>query len=150
MTLTDSLATEVMQFNVTNYTMECSKVTSQEQPSSCEPKLYTNSSTSPPNTDNVTMTSLRFDDVSPSALMVFFLVLYSLICLFGTVGNGLVMYVVARYAKMRSVTNTYIVNLAIADCCFLVGLPMLMVTAVKQMWIFGHALCKVSQISRLI
>jgi len=77
------------------------------------------------------------------ALMLLVLVLYAVICAFGTVGNGLVMYVVGRYPAMRSVTNTYFVNLALVDCCFLVGLPMLIVTAGKRTWIFGHAMCKV-------
>ena len=41
-----------------------------------------------------------------------------------------------------SVTNSYIVNLAVSDFCFLVGLPFLIVTAVRRQWIFGHVCCK--------
>lgn len=68
---------------------------------------------------------------------------YSTICLLGLLGNGLVIYVVLRYAKMKTVTNTYILNLAIADACFLAGLPLLVTTVLVQRWIFGQLLCKV-------
>jgi len=48
-----------------------------------------------------------------------------------------------RYSKMRgSVTNSYIVNLAVSDFCFLVGLPFLIITAVRRQWIFGYVCCK--------
>jgi len=48
-----------------------------------------------------------------------------------------------RYSKMRgSVTNSYIVNLAVSDFCFLVGLPFVIITAVRRQWIFGYICCK--------
>nr|AKQ62998.1 orphan G-protein coupled receptor 4 [Platynereis dumerilii] len=71
-----------------------------------------------------------------------FTTFYGLICIVGLVGNGLVIFVVLRYAKMKTVTNMYILNLAIADFCFLVGLPFLIVTAIMKHWIFGFAACK--------
>lgn len=71
-----------------------------------------------------------------------FTTFYGLICMAGLVGNGLVIFVVLRYAKMKTVTNMYILNLAIADFCFLVGLPFLIVTAIMKHWIFGFAACK--------
>ena len=37
----------------------------------------------------------------------------------GLVGNMLVVYVVARYARMKTVTNVYILNLSVADSLFL-------------------------------
>ena len=70
-------------------------------------------------------------------------ILWSLICIIGSVGNGLVIFVVVRYAKMKTVTNMYILNLAVADLCFLVGLPFLITTAALQNWIFGFFMCKV-------
>lgn len=68
---------------------------------------------------------------------------YTIICLLGLLGNGLVIYVVLRYAKMKTVTNTYIVNLAVADTYFLAGLPFLVTTVLVQRWVFGHLMCKV-------
>ncbi|ELT94371.1 hypothetical protein CAPTEDRAFT_103054, partial [Capitella teleta] len=72
-----------------------------------------------------------------------FAVFYALICIAGLVGNGLVIFVVLRYAKMKTVTNMYILNLAISDLCFLIGLPFLIVTSIVKKWIFGFFLCKI-------
>ncbi|KAK2142278.1 hypothetical protein LSH36_977g00002 [Paralvinella palmiformis] len=74
---------------------------------------------------------------------IVFTTFYALICTVGTFGNGLVILVVARYAKMKTVTNMYILNLAVADLCFLVGLPFLIVTAIMRRWLFGYIMCKV-------
>ena len=72
------------------------------------------------------------------------------ICLVGFVGNGLVIFVVLRYAKMKTVTNMYILNLAVADICFLVGVPFLLTTALLKHWIFGPVICKLFYISTSI
>lgn len=87
----------------------------------------------------------RFDEAEHgrSFFMTAVLVLYGLICCAGTIGNGLVIIVVLRFAKMRSVTNTYIFNLALSDLFFLLGLPFLIVTGCQEMWIFGNAMCKI-------
>ncbi len=70
-------------------------------------------------------------------------VFYALVCVVGLCGNTLVIYVVLRYSKMQTVTNLYILNLALADECFLVGIPFLIVTSAKGDWIFGMAMCKI-------
>ncbi|KAG7202064.1 hypothetical protein KM043_004742 [Ampulex compressa] len=44
---------------------------------------------------------------------------------------------------MQTVTNMYIVNLAIADECFLIGIPFLVTTMSLRSWIFGKIMCKV-------
>jgi hypothetical protein len=69
-------------------------------------------------------------------------VLYSLVCLVGLLGNTLVIYVVVRFSKMQTVTNMYIVNLAVADECFLIGIPFLLTTMSRQSWPFGNFMCK--------
>jgi hypothetical protein len=61
----------------------------------------------------------------------------------GLVGNTLVIYVVLRFSKMHTVTNLYILNLAIADECFLVGIPFLIVTIAMGSWPFGAIMCKI-------
>ena len=70
-------------------------------------------------------------------------IMYGVICLVGLIGNGLVIYVVLMYAKMKTVTNMYILNLAIADICFIVGLPFLIATSVLRNWVFGFTMCKI-------
>lgn len=69
-------------------------------------------------------------------------ILYGIVCFVGLCGNTLVIYVVVRFSKMQTVTNLYIVNLAIADECFLVGIPFLMATASLGYWPFGNIVCK--------
>lgn len=71
------------------------------------------------------------------------LVLYGLVCILGLCGNTLVIYVVLRYSKMQTVTNLYILNLAVADELFLFGVPLLLVTIIVGYWPFGNAMCKV-------
>ncbi|KAM3864587.1 somatostatin-like receptor F_48D10.1 [Diretmus argenteus] len=61
----------------------------------------------------------------------------------GLTGNTLAIYVVLRYAKMKIVTNIYILNLAVADELYIVGLPFLTTQNVLSYWPFGSFLCRV-------
>lgn len=70
-------------------------------------------------------------------------IIYIIICICGFIGNGLVIYVILCYAKMKTVTNMYILNLAISDALFLVSLPFLVTTMLIKYWIFGNAMCKI-------
>lgn len=103
-----------------------------------------------PNGSTAPNASSCSDATQPIALLVSQQVLYALVCIVGLLGNTLVIYVVIRFSKMQTVTNMYIVNLAIADECFLIGIPFLIVTMYKQQWIFGNAMCKVYMISTSI
>nr|AKQ62999.1 allatostatin-C receptor 1 [Platynereis dumerilii] len=76
----------------------------------------------------------------PGIIMV---AIFGLICVIGLVGNGLVIFVILRYTKMKTVTNMYILNLSIADTLFLLGLPLIMTTVILKQWIFGYAMCKI-------
>ena len=69
-------------------------------------------------------------------------------CVLGLLGNSLVIYVVLRFSKMKTVTNMYILNLAIADECFLVGIPFLIATSATGDWPFGMIMCKVREKER--
>ena len=51
-------------------------------------------------------------------------------------------YVVVRFSKMHTVTNLYILNLAVADECFLIGIPFLIATSAVGYWPFGSLMCK--------
>ncbi|EFA10792.1 somatostatin receptor type 2 isoform X2 [Tribolium castaneum] len=89
-------------------------------------------------------------DPGLSMTIIFQTILFAAVCLVGLVGNTLVIYVVIRFSKMQTVTNMYIVNLAIADECFLIGIPFLLVTMINKQWIFGNAACKAYMISTSI
>lgn len=77
-------------------------------------------------------------------------ILYAIVCIVGLLGNTLVIYVVLRFSKMQTVTNMYIVNLAIADECFLTGIPFLITTMYLGHWPFGNAMCKAYMVSTSI
>ncbi|XP_067093971.1 opioid receptor, delta 1b [Osmerus mordax] len=69
--------------------------------------------------------------------------LYSLICVVGLLGNILVMYGVVRYTKMKTATNIYIFNLALADALATSTLPFQSAKYLMNTWPFGQLLCKV-------
>ena len=75
---------------------------------------------------------------------------YALICISGIIGNSCVIVVIARYAKTKTVTNLYIANLAVADLCFLVGLPVIMTTSILERWVFGAVICRLFFVSTSI
>ena len=82
-----------------------------------------------------------------TAAMVVTQLFYALTCLVGLCGNTLVIYVVTRFSKMQTVTNLYILNLAIADELFVIGIPFLMTTSVLGHWPFGSIMCKLYMIT---
>ncbi|KAG7281910.1 hypothetical protein CRUP_002968, partial [Coryphaenoides rupestris] len=61
----------------------------------------------------------------------------------GLTGNALAIYMVLRHAKMKTVTNVYILNLAVADELYIAGLPFLTTQNVLSYWPFGSFLCRV-------
>ncbi|XP_010852340.1 PREDICTED: somatostatin receptor type 5, partial [Bison bison bison] len=69
-------------------------------------------------------------------------VLYLLVCAVGLGGNALVIYVVLRHAKMKTVTNIYILNLAVADVLLMLGLPFVATQNAISYWPFGPVLCR--------
>uniref|UniRef100_A0A3B4ATV3 G-protein coupled receptors family 1 profile domain-containing protein n=1 Tax=Periophthalmus magnuspinnatus TaxID=409849 RepID=A0A3B4ATV3_9GOBI len=68
--------------------------------------------------------------------------LYSAICVVGLLGNVLVMYGVVRYTKMKTATNIYIFNLALADALATSTLPFQSAKYLMETWPFGELLCK--------
>ena len=89
-------------------------------------------------------------DLSLSIFGGIMVVTYGLMCIVGLIGNGLVVFVILRYTKMKTVTNMYILNLSTADFLFMVCLPMLMTTVITKHWVFGYALCKIYYIQTCI
>lgn len=76
--------------------------------------------------------------------------LYTVVCIVGLLGNTLVIYVILRFSKMQTVTNIYILNLAFADECFLIGIPFLLTTMHLGEWTFGTGMCKAFMVSTSI
>ena len=68
----------------------------------------------------------------PMPMIVVYTVAYGVVFLLSVVGNGLVVCVVFRTPSMRSVTNYFIVNLAVAD--LLVGWFCLPITLLANLF----------------
>uniref|UniRef100_A0A3Q0RL73 Opioid receptor delta 1 n=1 Tax=Amphilophus citrinellus TaxID=61819 RepID=A0A3Q0RL73_AMPCI len=81
-------------------------------------------------------------DTTRLVIAVCITALYSLICVVGLVGNVLVMYGVVRYTKMKTATNIYIFNLALADALATSTLPFQSAKYLMSTWPFGELLCK--------
>ncbi|KAJ8415687.1 hypothetical protein AAFF_G00402440 [Aldrovandia affinis] len=73
---------------------------------------------------------------------LFFPVVYSLLFVVGVLGNGLVFWVVLAGAKLRSMTDVCLLNLAGADLLLLGALPFLAHDSGGP-WVFGDAMCKI-------
>ncbi|TWW79424.1 opioid receptor, delta 1b [Takifugu rubripes] len=82
-------------------------------------------------------------DAASLIIAVCITALYSLICVVGLLGNVLVMFGVVRYTKMKTATNIYIFNLALADALATSTLPFQSAKYLMSTWPFGELLCKV-------
>lgn len=70
------------------------------------------------------------------------IIAYIIIFLLALLGNTLVCVAVLRNDHMRTVTNYYIVNLAVADILVsLICLPATVVVDVSESWFFGDVMC---------
>lgn len=79
-------------------------------------------------------------DKTSSVVITF---IYFMVCAVGLCGNTLVIYVILRYAKMKTVTNIYILNLAVADVLCMMSLPFIALQLALVHWPFGEVLCRV-------
>ncbi|NXA93751.1 CCR7 protein, partial [Melanocharis versteri] len=67
--------------------------------------------------------------------------MYSLICFLGLLGNGLVMLTYIYFKRLKTMTDIYLLNLALADILFLLTLPF-WATSTATYWLFGSFACK--------
>lgn len=91
------------------------------------------------------MTGNSTNNAYPSdAIQLFEIISILIMCILGVVGNTLVVLVVYKQSKMRTVTNYFIVNLAIADLfVLLINVPLdLIVKLSSDRWLYGAAMCK--------
>ncbi|KAM3928154.1 atypical chemokine receptor 4 [Leptodactylus fuscus] len=74
---------------------------------------------------------------------VFLPAFYSVTFVVGIAGNSLVVAIYAYYKKMKTKTDVYLLNLAVADLLLLFTLPFWAVDA-SIGWQFGKAMCKIT------
>ncbi|XP_032084649.1 melanin-concentrating hormone receptor 1-like [Thamnophis elegans] len=68
-------------------------------------------------------------------------IIYAFICASGVLANGLVISVVLG-CKRKVVSDIYILNLALADLLFLLGMPLIIHQLLQEQgWVFGDFLC---------
>ncbi|XP_042908623.1 orexin receptor type 2 [Parasteatoda tepidariorum] len=83
------------------------------------------------------------DYIYPSSAEWVLIILHVIVFVVGLVGNALVCVSVYRNHTMRTVTNYFIVNLALADfLVILVCLPPTVLWDVTETWFFGRMTCK--------
>ncbi|XP_030260108.1 C-C chemokine receptor type 6a isoform X3 [Sparus aurata] len=68
--------------------------------------------------------------------------IHSIICILGFVGNSLVIVTYAFYKRTKSMTDVYLLNVAIADLLFVLSLPLIVYNELSS-WSMGPLACKV-------
>ena len=75
------------------------------------------------------------------AVLIF---LYTLVFAVGLIGNALVIYIFTKNRKMRTVTNSFLVNLAVCDLMVVcMCMPFSVALEIYDNWIYGDAMCKI-------
>uniref|UniRef100_A0A667ZQ14 Chemokine (C-C motif) receptor 6a n=1 Tax=Myripristis murdjan TaxID=586833 RepID=A0A667ZQ14_9TELE len=67
--------------------------------------------------------------------------IHSIICILGFIGNSLVIITYAFYKRAKSMTDVYLLNVAIADLLFVLALPLIIYNE-EYSWVMGTAACK--------
>ncbi|XP_004642221.1 C-C chemokine receptor type 8 [Octodon degus] len=104
-----------------------------------------------PEPNATTVTDYYYPDVFPSPCEVglgtwssklLLVTIYCLLFVFGLLGNSLVILVLVACKKLRSITDIYLLNLALSDLLFVFSLPFQAYYQLDQ-WVFGNVMCKV-------
>lgn len=66
---------------------------------------------------------------------------YYIIFIVSMLGNGVVLFIVYKFEKLKTVTNIFLINLVVSNMVFTFTLPFQAVYHSDQ-WIFGEMLCK--------
>lgn len=76
-------------------------------------------------------------------------VVFTLIFIFGMVGNGTLILIFLRQRSMRTIPNIYIFSLALGDILVLVScVPFISVIYTFESWPWGEEICRISEATR--
>ncbi|XP_031573735.1 orexin receptor type 2-like [Actinia tenebrosa] len=104
------------------------------------------------NVTNASLPSQGYTEQNPALLryssverIACYSIIYGFISLLALVGNILVCFVIIKNPRMRTVTNVFLLNLALADILFImVTVPGVMnIEIIPSYWVFGELLCKI-------
>lgn len=86
----------------------------------------------------------EFFSLEGRVVRIFLVVVYSIVCFFGILGNGLVIVIVIF--KMKKIVNiVWFFNLVMADFLFNVFFSIYIIYVVMDYyWVFGTVMCKIS------
>jgi hypothetical protein len=99
------------------------------------------------NVDNANATAYVPYEARPETYIV--PAVFLIIFIVGLIGNGTLIYIFFRHKSMRTVPNTYIINLAIGDLMIIVvALPFVCTIYTFESWPYGEMVCKISEFSR--
>ncbi|CAH1246702.1 QRFP-like peptide receptor [Branchiostoma lanceolatum] len=88
----------------------------------------------------------------PPSFTVTVCTLYAIIFVMSLIGNSMVIYAVASNRKMRSITNVFLVSLAVSDLLItVVSMPWSVLHALDDhAWNFGDFMCRVPQFVQVV
>lgn len=87
---------------------------------------------------------MLYDYIFPQPYEWVLIAINAVVFIIGLIGNALVCIAVYRNHSMRTVTNYFIVNLALADfMVILICLPPSVLWDVTETWFFGTAMCRI-------
>ncbi|XP_059209628.1 C-C chemokine receptor type 6 [Centropristis striata] len=66
---------------------------------------------------------------------------HSIICIFGLIGNTLVIVTYLFYKRTKTMTDVYLYNVAVADLIFVLALPFIIYNE-QHSWLMGTVVCK--------
>ncbi|XP_057710336.1 neuropeptide Y receptor Y2, like [Corythoichthys intestinalis] len=109
---------------------------------SVEQDPLTNITSSDESATDATPPTFPEDPIRLPGVQAVLIMAYCAIILLGLLGNSLVIYVIYRFKTLRTVTNFFIANLAVADLLVnALCLPFTLAYTLQGEWQFGSALC---------
>lgn len=94
-------------------------------------------------TENCTMEKVFVQGISHGPIAILVPILFGIIFIVGVIGNGTVIFTVARNKVMRNVPNILIVSLSLGDLLLiLVSVPFSATIYTLKSWPYGETICK--------
>ena len=77
------------------------------------------------------------------AALEFSKVFHYVSAVFGIIGNLLIITIYLKFSRIRTVTNTYLFNIALSDLLYVITVPVFLISIWNNSWPFGEFVCKI-------